>query len=115
VPLQPQPQPFSVALRQLEAALTEQVLPADVLENNRKHMATLKQFAASLSQPAGYPPATIKTVQFVFRCVVVKVGEELREVGAGEWGWMLRWSGVDAGIGHECAALPDRQAGGRAG
>ncbi|KAL4430825.1 hypothetical protein ABPG75_006081 [Micractinium tetrahymenae] len=68
--LQLQPQPFSVALRQLEAIVTEQVLPADALEANKKAMAAVKDFARSLERadtPSGYPAASIKHVSFTFR------------------------------------------------
>ncbi|KAL4418994.1 hypothetical protein ABPG77_000859 [Micractinium sp. CCAP 211/92] len=65
-----QPQPFSLALRQLEAAVTEQVLPPEALEANRQAMATVKEFARSLEHadtPTGYPSASIKNVSFTFR------------------------------------------------
>ena len=74
--LQQQPQPFSAAMKQLEAAVSEKLLPADALLANRKALATLKEFSTSLSSsPSGYPPAAVKNVEFVFRwgpCVCVQ-------------------------------------------
>lgn len=60
-------QPFSVSLKQLEEVVTQDLLPADALEANRRALATLKQFARSLESPHGYPPAYIKVVMFTFR------------------------------------------------
>ena len=62
-----QQQPFSLALRQLEAAVTEQVLPSEALAANRAALAAVREFAASLEPQYGYPPAAVKNVQFVFR------------------------------------------------
>jgi hypothetical protein len=67
LPQAQQVQPFSVALQQLEEAVTEQLLPPDMLASNRKALATLKDFAASLEPAQGYPPASVRKVQFVFR------------------------------------------------
>ncbi|EFN59079.1 expressed protein [Chlorella variabilis] len=66
-PEKQQMQPFSVSLKQLEEVVTQDLLPADALEANRRALATLKQFARSLESPHGYPPAYIKVVMFTFR------------------------------------------------
>lgn len=63
-------QPFSVALKQLEAAVTAQSLPEADLAANRAAMATLKDFASSLESPVGYPAAAVKNVQFAIRWAV---------------------------------------------
>ena len=69
-PLPPQleTQPFSVALKQLEAALGDPGLPPDALAANSQALLTLRSFAQNLSPPGGgYPPSFAKRVQFVFR------------------------------------------------
>ena len=66
--LRQEPQAFSAAMKQLEAAVSENLLPADALQANKKALATLKEFSTSLSSsPSGYPPAAVKNVEFVFR------------------------------------------------
>jgi hypothetical protein len=59
--------PFSVMMKQLEAAVTQQVLPTEALAANRQAMATLKEFARGLENPSSYPPSAVKVVKFVFR------------------------------------------------
>ena len=59
-----------MALKQLEATLTDDALPADALAANRSALKTLQEFARSLSHPPtgyAYPPAAIKNVVFAFR------------------------------------------------
>lgn len=65
--MQQQILPFSVMMKQLEAAVTQQVLPTEALAANRQAMATLKEFARGLENPSSYPPAAVKVVKFVFR------------------------------------------------
>lgn len=60
-------QPFSVAMKQLQAAVTDAQLPPDALASNKKAWHTLTQFAKALESEHSYPPAAVKNVQFVFR------------------------------------------------
>lgn len=87
-------QPFSVAIKQLEEAVTETVLPVEALAANRAAMATVKDFAKSLETPHGYhgyPPASVKNVVFVIRC---------------DWGCAGGVMGLPVRCAGGCSALP---------
>lgn len=61
-------QPFSTALKQLEAALSDPGLPPEALAANSKALVTLREFARNLSPPGGgYPRTFAKRVEVVFR------------------------------------------------
>jgi predicted carbohydrate-binding protein with CBM5 and CBM33 domain len=54
-------------MQQLEAKVTEELLPADALAANRRAFAAVQEFARSLESPQGFPKAAVKNVEFTFR------------------------------------------------
>ncbi|PRW58250.1 T-cell activation mitochondrial [Chlorella sorokiniana] len=64
-----EPQPFRVAVQQVEAALLDPQLPPPVLADNQKVVAVMRQFVKNLEPPGGGwpPPFRHPRVTMVFR------------------------------------------------